>query len=183
MRTAPGIRRVLAAWLFSAVAALALSAAPQQRVGETVTAMSFNIRYGTAKDGDNAWERRRAMVFDVIRNQDADLVGLQEALDFQIEEILAAAPSYASIGVGRDDGAARGELSAILFRKNRYRIAESGTFWFTDSPATPGSKSWGNNITRICTWARLMFTPTPEIPPECVYQAGVPFGHPKAKAA
>ena len=96
------------------------------------------------------------MVFDVIRNQDADLVGLQEALDFQIEEILAAAPSYASIGVGRDDGAARGELSAILFRKNRYRIAESGTFWFSDSPATPGSKSWGNNITRICTWARLI---------------------------
>jgi endonuclease/exonuclease/phosphatase family metal-dependent hydrolase len=96
------------------------------------------------------------MVFDVIRGEDVDVIGLQEALDFQIDEILAAAPVYASIGVGRDDAGARGELSAILFRKNRFRVAEAGTFWFSDTPAVPGSKSWGNNITRICTWARLI---------------------------
>jgi endonuclease/exonuclease/phosphatase family metal-dependent hydrolase len=91
-----------------------------------------------------------------VREQDADLVGLQEALDFQIDEITAAVPGYASIGVGRDDGGARGEFAAILFRKNRFRVAEAGTFWFSDTPAVPGSKSWGNNITRICTWARLI---------------------------
>ena len=128
----------------------------QQKPREPLTLMTFNIRYGTARDGDNAWPIRRPMVFDVIRDQDADVVGLQEALDFQIDEILAAVPAYASIGVGRDDAGARGEFSAILFRKNRFRIAEAGTFWFSDTPAVAGSKSWGNNITRICTWARLI---------------------------
>ncbi len=58
--------------------------------------------------------------------------------------------------MGRDDGGAKGEYSAILFRRDRFRVAEAGTFWFSDTPAVPGSKSWGNNITRICTWARFV---------------------------
>ena len=118
--------------------------------------MSFNIRYGTAKDGENEWTRRRTQLFDLLREQDPDIVGLQEALDFQIDEIVAAVPGYATIGVGRDDGRARGEFAAILFRKSRFRVAEAGTFWLSDTPAVPGSKTWGNNITRICTWARLI---------------------------
>jgi endonuclease/exonuclease/phosphatase family metal-dependent hydrolase len=118
--------------------------------------MSFNIRYGTAKDGDNHWSARREMLFDVIRERDADLVGLQEALAFQIDEIEAAVPGYAVIGVGRDDAARGGEFSAILYKKARFHVADAGTFWFSDTPEVPASKSWGNNITRICTWARFI---------------------------
>ena len=33
--------------------------------------MTFNIRYGTAEDGANAWSKRREMVFDVLRTQGA----------------------------------------------------------------------------------------------------------------
>jgi endonuclease/exonuclease/phosphatase family metal-dependent hydrolase len=127
-----------------------------QQPREPVTVMSFNIRYGTAKDGENEWGRRKEMLFDVVRTQEADIIGLQEALDFQIDEITAAVPAYATVGVGRDDGRARGEFAAILFRKNRFRVAEAGTFWFSDTPTVPASKGWGNNITRICTWARLV---------------------------
>jgi endonuclease/exonuclease/phosphatase family metal-dependent hydrolase len=127
-----------------------------QQPREPVTVMSFNIRYGTAKDGEDEWSRRKTMLFDLLREQNADIVGLQEALDFQIDEITAAVPIYATIGVGRDDGRARGEFAAILFRKDRFRVAEAGTFWFSDTPAVPGSKHWGNNITRICSWTRLI---------------------------
>jgi endonuclease/exonuclease/phosphatase family metal-dependent hydrolase len=118
--------------------------------------MSFNIRYGTANDGDNHWEKRREMVFNLLRSQKADVIGLQEALRFQIEELLKALPDYAALGVGRDDGQAAGEHCAIFYRKNRFRAEESGTFWLSDTPDVPGSKSWGNQITRICTWARLI---------------------------
>ncbi len=124
--------------------------------GQPLTVMSFNIRYGTANDGDNHWTRRREMLFDVVREHDADLIGVQEALATQIDEMITAAPAYAVVGVGRDDGRARGEFSAILFRRDRFRVADSGTFWFSDTPAVPGSKSWGNSITRIATWARLI---------------------------
>lgn len=132
------------------------SVVAQARPREPLTVMSFNIRYGTAKDGENHWTARREMLFDVIREQNADLVGLQEALASQIDEIVAAVPTYAVVGVGRDDAARAGEYSAILFRKDRLQVAEAGTFWFSDTPSVPGSKSWGNNITRICTWTRFV---------------------------
>jgi endonuclease/exonuclease/phosphatase family metal-dependent hydrolase len=151
-------RGLIAALLLAWASVVTLFAA-QSSVGtarDPLTVMSFNIRYGTAKDGDNAWPNRRAMVFDVLRDLDADVIGVQEALAFQLDEILAAIPAYATLGVGRDDAAAAGELSAILFKKNRFRVAESGTFWFSDTPSVPGSKTWGNNYTRICTWARLI---------------------------
>src|SRR4029453_18432972 len=133
-----------------------LPAVAQVAPREPLTVMTFNIRYGTAKDGENQWSARREMLFDVIREQNADLIGLQEALAFQIDEILAAVPAYAVVGVGRDDAARAGEYSAILFRKDRLRVAEAGTFWFSDTPSVPASKSWGNNITRICTWTRFI---------------------------
>jgi endonuclease/exonuclease/phosphatase family metal-dependent hydrolase len=135
---------------------LSLQAQKPLPAAQPLTVMSFNIRYGTANDGENHWTKRRDLLFDVLREQDADLIGLQEALASQIDEIIAAVPGYAVVGVGRDDARAAGEFSAILFRTRRFRVAESGTFWFSDTPAVPGSRSWGNSITRISTWARFI---------------------------
>jgi endonuclease/exonuclease/phosphatase family metal-dependent hydrolase len=121
-----------------------------------VSAMSFNIRYGTAGDGENRWQNRRQMVFDLVGKYDPDVVGLQEALGFQIDEICKALPQYAMIGVGRDDGKTKGEYSAILYRRERFEVEQGGTFWLSDTPEVPGSITWGNACTRICTWARFV---------------------------
>jgi len=118
--------------------------------------MTFNIRYGTAKDGDNSWDKRKDLAFDVLRRHSPDVVGLQEALRSQIDDIRAALPEYGELGLGRDDGKAGGEYSAILYKKDKMAVTESGTFWLSDTPAVPGSKSWGNDITRICTWGRFV---------------------------
>ena len=127
---------------------------PESRPALSV--MTFNIRYGTADDGENNWAARRELLYQVIREQDADVIGLQEALDFQIDAILAAVPGYAVVGAGRNDGARKGEYAAILFRKDRLQVASSGTFWFSDTPELVASTTWGNRITRICTWARFI---------------------------
>ena len=150
------LRRAASILTFALVLVLHGVAAAQPLPREPLHVMTFNIRYGTAKDGDNHWTARREMLFDLLRERDADLVGLQEALAFQIDEILAALPGYAALGVGRDDAGRMGEFSAILFKKGRFRVADAGTFWFSDTPDVPASKSWGNNITRICTWARFI---------------------------
>jgi len=81
---------------------------------------------------------------------------LQESLHFQIEQICAAVPNHAVIGVGRDDGKTQGEYSAIIFRADRLNVTDSGTFWLSDTPDAPGSITWGNACTRICTWARFI---------------------------
>jgi endonuclease/exonuclease/phosphatase family metal-dependent hydrolase len=149
--------RPLALSLLS-TAMLAIAATPpaaQPTGGTELTVMSFNIRYGTAKDGENHWERRRDMLFDLLRSERADIIGMQEGLHFQIEEIIAAVPVYRSVGVARDDGAAKGEYSNIMYNRERFEVLDTGTFWFSDTPDVPGSTSWGNRITRICTWARF----------------------------
>ncbi|HZW07145.1 MAG TPA: endonuclease/exonuclease/phosphatase family protein [Phycisphaerales bacterium] len=127
---------------------------------EPLTVMSFNIRYGTANDGEDRWEKRRGLVMDVIRSHEPDVIGLQEALRFQIDEIRKEMPAYAEVGVGRDDGKTKGEYSAILYRTPRLALAgavadTSGTFWLSDTPEKVASRTWGNGITRVCTWARL----------------------------
>jgi endonuclease/exonuclease/phosphatase family metal-dependent hydrolase len=120
--------------------------------------MSFNVRYGTADDGENRWADRRELVFEVIRRHGPDVVGLQEALDWQLDEIRTALPQYGVIGVGRDDGKRAGEFAAILFVAERFEVAEQGTFWLSDAPEVAGSRSWGNVLPRICTWGRFVDT-------------------------
>ena len=136
----------------------AVSAEPHETAADAfeLRVMSFNIRYGSAGDGENHWPKRREMVFEVIRTQKSDVVGLQEALRFQIDEIREAMPAYGEIGVARDDGKTKGEYSAILYRMDRFKVGDSGTFWFSDTPEIPGSIHWGNDCVRICTWARLI---------------------------
>jgi len=151
-------RRLLASLIAGAATCVAVLAQGQagSAPADPLTVMTFNVRYATANDGDNRWANRKAMLFDVIRDANADLIGLQEALDAQLGEIVAASPAYGVVGVGRDDGKTRGEYAAILYRRDRFHVSDAGTFWFSDTPAVPASKSWGNNITRICSWARFV---------------------------
>jgi endonuclease/exonuclease/phosphatase family metal-dependent hydrolase len=123
--------------------------------GEPLRVMTFNIRYGTAQDGADSWQNRRPLTIGTIRDYDPALLGVQEALRFQLDEIEAALTQFAEVGVGRDDGVEAGEYSAILYDRRRLDLLDSGTFWLSDTPEVPGSKSWGNNITRIVTWARF----------------------------
>ena len=133
-----------------------ISGKPDQTNKLFLDIMSFNVRYGTANDGENRWENRRELVCDVLRNHQPDVAGLQEALRFQIDWIRNALPIYNEIGVARENGKEKGEYTAILYRADRLQVDESGTFWFSDTPQIPGSRHWGNACTRICTWARLI---------------------------
>ena len=123
-----------------------------------IDALSFNIRFDTSKDGENAWPNRKEMVGQWVKSESPDVIGLQEALRHQIDDIKKVATAYSEYGVGRDDGKSRGEHCTILYLKKRFSLDKSdcGTFWFSDTPEKIASKSWGNEIPRICTWARFI---------------------------
>jgi len=120
-----------------------------------LTLVTFNIRYGSASDGPNSWMYRKDNVFALLAGYRADIIGLQEALDFQIDQIHQALPQYEAVAVGRDDGLRAGEACPIFYRSDRFDLIDSGTFWFSNTPQVPGSKHWGNEIPRICTWVCL----------------------------
>ena len=113
-----------AAWC-AAVLAQGQAPAPP---ADPLNVMTFNVRYATANDGENRWALRKTFLFDVIKDANADLIGLQEALDAQLGEIVAASSVYGVVGVGRDDGKTRGEYAAILYRRDRFHVSDAGSF-------------------------------------------------------
>lgn len=117
--------------------------------------MSFNIRYDNPDDSLNNWQYRKDVAAKTIKNQNADIVGTQEVLVNQLNDLKSRLPEYNAIGVGREDGIEKGEYSAILYKKDRFKEIKSGYFWLSETPEVAGSKGWDGACERIATWAIL----------------------------
>jgi endonuclease/exonuclease/phosphatase family metal-dependent hydrolase len=142
------------AWLLLALWPSPGQAAQQGRACDALRAISYNIRLDLASDGDNSWSRRKDMVAALLRHEAPDLLGMQEVLVGQKRDLELALPDYAMVGVARDDGREKGEYSPIAYRRDRFALINSGTFWLSTTPSTP-SKSWDAAFPRIATWAIL----------------------------
>ena len=118
--------------------------------------LTYNLRYITSGDtGERAWTARRDQAAELIKHDAPDIMGIQEGLPQMMDDLADRLSGYAAIGVGREDGIDQGEYAAIFVKADRFRIEESGTFWLSDTPEVCNSCTWGNTVTRICTWAKL----------------------------
>ena len=122
---------------------------------EAIRVMSFNIRYGTADDGVNAWPKRKQFLTDTISAFDPDLLGTQETLAFQRDELLGLLHRYEAAGVGRDNGREKGEMATLFYKPARFEKLAGGDFWLSPTPETVGSKGWDAALPRIATWVKL----------------------------
>ena len=144
--------RMLIAILIASVAA---AVAARLEAGEPLKAMTFNVRLASAADGDNVWTKRSDLALKVIQDEVPAVLGVQEAQRVQMDFLAENLPDYMSVGVGREaDGG--GEFSALFFKRARFDLSDAGTFWLSDTPTVPGSRTWGNSLPRIATWARLL---------------------------
>ena len=80
---------------------------------ESIKLISYNLRNSHGKDGDNVWMKRRHATPEMIRREAPDVFGVQEGLIDQLHYIDAECPQYARVGVGRDDGAEKGEFMTV----------------------------------------------------------------------
>jgi endonuclease/exonuclease/phosphatase family metal-dependent hydrolase len=122
---------------------------------QSVKVMTYNIRLDTPVDSVNQWPKRTEKVYELIRKYDPDILGVQEAIHHQLMDLVKNLPQYDYVGVGRDDGKTKGEYSAILYKKDKFSVQKQGTFWLSETPNVPGSKSWDAAITRVASWATL----------------------------
>jgi endonuclease/exonuclease/phosphatase family metal-dependent hydrolase len=145
--------------LFILLAALRMAlptvAAAESARPEALRVMSFNARYSAAKDGDNGWAHRKESFAAAVRGFNPDLLGTQEVMADQFDDLGVMLPGFTAVGVARDDGARKGEWSAVLYRTERFEAVASGTFWLSERPEEVGSLSWDAACVSICTWARL----------------------------
>lgn len=117
--------------------------------------MSFNIRLNTKSDSLNAWPYRKDKVASQILYHEVHLLGVQEALNDQMEDLKARLPRYRATGGGRDDGKTQGEYSAIFYDTARLQFQKSGQFWLSETPDKPGVKGWDAAYPRMVTWVRF----------------------------
>lgn len=142
--------------LFALCLSVDVTLGRQQGDGDAnLRVMTFNIRYGSADDGENHWDKRHEQVVKSIKRAQPDLLGIQEALDFQVDYLKKMLPDYAFHGVGRDDGKSKGEYAGIFYRKDHFELVDAGHFWLSESPNKPGSVSWDSSMTRMASWVKL----------------------------
>ncbi|KAA8648153.1 hypothetical protein EYZ11_000580 [Aspergillus tanneri] len=130
--------------------------------------LTHNIRYATNSPfkGERPWaERKQPLLNELLfntRHQDA-FICLQEVLHNQILDIhsglnakqsttptTAADPTWAYIGVGRDDGKQAGEYSPIFYQPSVWQLQHWKTVWLSKTPDRP-SKDWDAASIRIVT--------------------------------
>ncbi|MDX2066287.1 MAG: endonuclease/exonuclease/phosphatase family protein [Fimbriimonadaceae bacterium] len=121
---------------------------------QSIRIATYNIRLSAGNDGPNAWPLRKDALAEYLRGLQLDVLGVQEALPDQVEFLERELPNFRRFGVGREDGDTQGEHCAIYVRED-WVVARHGTFWFSDTPRVPNSRTWGNQITRITTWIEL----------------------------
>lgn len=145
------VRRKLHVWLGFCLMLLANTG----KSGEPVRVMSYNIRYGTAADGENHWNLRKGRLVALIERFGPDLLGTQETLAAQQDFLQEQLPGYESYGVGREDGVRQGEMASVFWKVDRWRCIDRGTFWLSETPEQVASRGWDAALPRIASWVIL----------------------------
>ena len=116
---------------------------------EKINIMTYNIRLNTDADSINKWDNRKEGIVSLIKEEDVDILGIQEGLPSQIEYLSKQLDDYSMIGEGRDGGN-NGEYSAIYYKSKKMNLIETETFWLSETPEIP-SIGWDASINRITT--------------------------------
>lgn len=123
---------------------------------DVIKVMTFNVRCDNPEDSTFAWQNRAGQVCDFLTNEKPDIIGMQEVLWNQYEVLDSALTGYSSVGVGCNDGIKAGEMNPIFYRKDRFELVRTITFWLSDTPEIPGSKGWGSSLPGTVTWVELV---------------------------
>ncbi len=111
--------------------------------------MTFNI-YNWNKS-----EEHLRRICDVLKRNSPDTVGFQEITPEWIDRILADGELGKRYGyVGEPRGDFTKEMTAIFYRRDRFRVLESATKWYSDTPDVASNYGVsGQQYNRILTYA------------------------------
>lgn len=124
-----------------------------QKSGDAVRVISYNVRMdgNPEADGTNYWDYRKQASVNMVEREQPTVMGIQEGCPGQVAFLDANLPHYKRIGVGRDDGAAKGEMMAIYYDTTKVEVGRNGTFWLSETPDSV-SRGWDGACKRTCTW-------------------------------
>jgi endonuclease/exonuclease/phosphatase family metal-dependent hydrolase len=132
------------------VSVLMLLFASYSFYGQNLKMMTYNIRLDVASDGENAWPNRKDFFTSQIQFYSPDIFGVQEATPNQVLDIASVLSDYNRFGIGREEGGT-GEACTIYYKKDRFKVLESNTFWLSETPNLV-SRGWDAACNRVCTY-------------------------------
>ena len=147
--------------LFLLLAIVTMASCSEEKVN--VRWATFNMRLDTPADSLNNWKYRKERVTQYIQDMKLDVVGTQEVLQNQFNDLKSLLPDFEGVGVARDDGKETGEYSAVFYRKTVFDALDSGTFWLAENPDSVGMMGWDAVCVRVATWAKLQHKATGKI--------------------
>lgn len=121
----------------------------------SMVVMTLNARYDNPADAPHDWEARKPIIVHTVLEESADIIGFQEVLKHQLDDLDSLLPWYDYAGVGRDDGKEKGEYCPVFYKMNRFEMLDHGTLWLSETPLDTGSVGWDAALPRIMTWVRF----------------------------
>ncbi len=118
--------------------------------------MTYNIRYNNKGDSLNAWPHRKDNLVSQVLYHGVQVLGVQEALHDQMQDLATLLPRFRHAGGGREDGKEKGEYSAVFYDTTAVKMIRNETFWLSETPKVPGSKSWDAALNRVVTWCEFI---------------------------
>lgn len=117
--------------------------------------ISLNVRIDVPVDGKNQWGFRRDNILKFINEQQPDVCFFQETNHDMYRYLAEHLEVYASVYTGRD-GDRLGEGCPIFYRKTKFALVNTHTFWLSHHPQTAGSMDEEEGFPRIATHLRLL---------------------------
>lgn len=115
---------------------------------------TFNLRLNHVDDKENAWPYRINSVVKFIKEEKPLIIGMQEVLDDMLSDLLKQLDNYSHIGMSRVENE---EYNPIFYDHTILECREYNTFWLSETPNIPNSKSFNSACTRICTYGEFIF--------------------------
>lgn len=107
------------------------------------------------------WEtRRRDVCFKVLKDQEADIICLQEVLRSQLADFKKGFPEFELFGyegpyMDTNPERFQGIKNVIMYKRDRYEQSAAGSYTLSETPLIEGSTSWGDTLGRHVNWVRL----------------------------
>ena len=126
------------------------------RPADALRVGSYNIRLSPGDRGTpNAWEERKADLVDLVKKMGLDAFGMQEVCPDQAQYLREKLPEFEFVGDHRGADRKSDEASPVFYRRSRFEAEKSGTFWLSETPEVPASKSWNTACPRVCSYLVL----------------------------
>jgi len=110
--------------------------------------VSYNLRFASEDDAQ-PWSRRRAASIELLSGIAPDVLGTEEGLDHQLDDLMAGLPAhYRLLAEHRHDGGTE-ENSAIIYNSRAVELIKVEHQWLSDTPGVAGSISWGHSLPRM----------------------------------